>query len=408
MSSSNNKSIPFFIKVPMILAGVIALGLVATLVLEGQKERKDLPVCTTSRHGKFENTSMVVGLERFVDGEYRSVSLNPKGDSWVLNKFAFGTDFTPYQEPVSTTANALYAFEEAQYQIVNSSGNMIFLRSSTGRTLPIRFDSKRAEMLNQLGICGNQWPPEARIHRLNQQTFVTLEPSGRLGFYDSRSWQSVIPREAPRSPDTLMGVEVGNTLSVLACGQAYSNSKARVRITPGMLAFSSGETNDFAVYKVASEKLSLESQRMNLDIGNNPFADFVLAPYDQIGFKTSAWLERDEKWDFYPLRHLQGASSKSVPVGEPLEMREEYRVIGEDEPRAVWYAERRRPYNLLKEYGLTVAAPAGEAKKFVLKDKTAISALTERGLWTVLPGGRHLFIQNKKGTADYSVVQCPL
>lgn len=406
--NNNNKSIPFFVKVPLILAAVISLGLLLVVFLEGAKSRAELPVCTTTKMGKFENTAMVVGIERFPDGDYRSVSLNSKGDSWILNKLTFQSDFTPALEPQSTTANSMYAFEEVKYQIVNSTGNRAFLRTSTGRTLPIHFDSKKVEMLNQLGICGNQWSPDVRILRLNQHTFVSLEPSGRLGFYDSRNWQSVIPREAPRSPDTLMGVEVGNTLSVLSCGQPYTNSKARVRIIPGMLAFSSGETNDFAVYKVAPEKLSLESQRMSLDIGTNPFADFALAPYDQIGFKTSAWLERDEKWDFYPLRHLQGALSKAVTVGEPLEMREEYRVIGESEPQAVWFAERRRPYNLLKEYGLTVAAPAGEAKKFILKDETAISALTDKGLWTVLPGGRHLFIQNKKSTADYSVVQCPL
>lgn len=408
MNSKSNRSIPFFVKVPLILAAVISVGLLAVIFLEEHKSRGDLPLCTTTQSGKFANTAMVVGLDRFSDGEYRAVSLNPKGDSWVLNKLTFKSDFAPHLEPQSTTANAMYAFEEVKYQIVNSSGDMAFLRSSTGRTLPIRFDSERVEMLNQLGICGNQWSAEVHFLRLNQRTFVSLEPSGRLGFYDSRSWQNVIPREAPRSPDTLMGVEAGNTLSVLACGQAYSNSKARVRIIPGMLAFSSGETNDFAVYKVASEKLSLESQRMSLSGASNPFADFVLAPYDQIGFKTSSWLERDEKWDFYPLRYLQGAAATPVSVGEPLETREEYRVIGESEPQAVWFAERRRPYNLLKEYGLTVAAPAGEAKKYVLKDETAISAVTDRGLWTVLPGGRHLFIQNKKDTVDYSVVQCPL
>ncbi|CAE80791.1 hypothetical protein AB1A81_13905 [Bdellovibrio bacteriovorus] len=406
---TNKKAIPFFIKVPVILAVVIALGLVLAMIFENSKPRPKLPECTTMKSGRFEQTSMLAAMDRFADGDYRALTLNAKGDTWIVNKLGFTQDFTPYLEPKSTIANAIYPFEESRYSLAATFGNMAFVRTDSGRTLPIRMEGDSAIMLNQLGVCGHNWKSDVIFRRLNQSTFVSLEANGRLGFYNSQAWQSVIPREVPRSPDTLMGVESGNMLSVLKCGQEYSNGKARVRIEPGLLAYSSGEGKDFAVYKVAPDRLSLETQRLSVDAGTNPFSDFVVAPYEQIGFKTSGWLERDEKWAFYPLTHLQGApAALAVETGEPLDYREEYKVYGEQEPRAVWYAERKRPYNILKEYGLTVAAPAGEAKKFTVTDKVAVKAMSERGLWTVLPGGRHLFVENSKSGVEYALLQCPL
>lgn len=406
---ASKRTIPFFVKVPMILAAVIALGLVLVTVFENSKPRVKLPECTTVKSGKFDQVSMLAAMDRFADGEYRALTLNAKGDTWVVNKLGFAQDFSPYLEPKSTTANAMYPFEESKYTLAATFGSMAFVRTQSGRTLPVRMDGDKATMLNQLGICGHNWKSDVVFKRLNQATFVSLESTGRLGFYNSQTWQSIIPREAPRSPDTLMGVEAGNMLSVLVCGQDYSNGKARVRIEPGLLAYSSGEARDFAIYKVAPDRLSLETQRLSVDVSSNPFTDFVVAPYDQIGFKTSAWLERDEKWAFYPMTHLQGApAAQAVETGEPLDFREEYKVYGEQEPRAVWYAERKRPYNLLKEYGLTLAAPAGVAKKYSVVDKVAVRAMEERGLWSVLPGGRHLFIENSKSGVEYALLQCPL
>ncbi|UOF00181.1 hypothetical protein [Bdellovibrio reynosensis] len=405
MTTSKN-ALPLFIKIPAIAAGFLALILVFTILFEEMPEEKPLKSCKIQKHGEFKEASLISHLFRDKNGEYIAAMLNPKKDTWLVSKFLFSADFTPYLEPLSTKENYLTAVGENTYELIGNYDDWAFVKTGQGRIVPVSVKDGRIAMHTSLGLCGAKWEDETKLTRLNQKVAVLWDSKGRLGFYNIGSLSELIPREMPKSPDTLMGVETGNVLKVESCQNQFVNTKARVRIESGILAYSSGESRNVAAYKVQPEQMDLKPLEMNFK--TEQFSDFFVTENLFIGFKISDWLDRNEKWSLKPLM-VPESPIKDITINHPLGFKKDYSVFGEPESTSFWVAEKWKKWGFLNRYILSHVSADGSKESFELNDENAEKALTAKGLWKIFPGNRHMFIANKSAAPlSYSLVECGL
>ncbi|WP_374076965.1 hypothetical protein [Bdellovibrio bacteriovorus] len=402
--------IPLFIKVPVILAILLTFVLIFTIVFENVPEEKEkLLQCKVTKEGELKGSekpgSMVTHVFRNAEGSFLAGTLNAQKDTWTVSKLLFAPDFTPYLESISSKENYLAAIGDTDYELAGSFEDWALIRTKQGRLFSLQIKDGKISPKSSLGLCGASWEDEAKVARLNNRVSVIWDSKGRLGFYDLTRIPELVPREVPRSPDTYMGVETGNVLNVEQCGAPFSNTKASVRIGSGVLAYSSGESRNISVYEVGTEQLSLTP--LNLDFKLEQFSDFFVTPNSYIGFKTSNWLDRNERWNLRPLH--QDTAVKEVGIGSPLGVQRDYTAFDEKPAASFWIAEKWKKWQFANRYILTHVNIDGTKKNFELEDGVAQKALTEKGLWRILPGHRHLFISNKADSASkYSLVECPL
>ncbi|XGC81085.1 hypothetical protein ACES2L_01150 [Bdellovibrio bacteriovorus] len=404
MTSKN--ALPLFIKIPAIAAGFLAFILVFTIFLEDMPEEKSLRQCKIQKQGEFKEASLISHLFRDKGGEYIAAMLNPKKDTWFVSKFLFSADFTPYLEPLNTKENYLTAVGENTYELIGSYEDWAFVKTGQGRIVPVSVKDGKVAMHTSLGMCGAKWHDETKLSRINQKVAVLWDPKGHLGFYNLASLSELIPREMPKSPDTLMGVESGNVLKVESCQNQSTNTKSRVRINSGILAYSSGESRNIAAYKVDPEQMDLKPIEINFK--TEQFSDFFVTDNFFIGFKTSDWLDRNEKWNLKPLLASE-TPLKEISLGQPLGFRKDYSPFGEPEASSFWIAEKWKKWGFLNRYVLSHVSSDGSKENFEIKDENAEKALSAKGLWKILPGNRHLFIANKStAPLSYSLIECGL
>lgn len=406
---SDNK-LPLFIKVPAVAAVFLAVVLVLVIALEGPAE-KDLPLCQIKKEGRLgegkEKSSLITHFFRNEEGVYIAGTLNASKDTWSVSRLLFAQDYTPYLEKISSKQNLLSLIGDSSYKLLGSFEEWSFLRTKEQRIIPLVIQKDEFFVKNALGLCGRVWDAETRVARLNDRISVLSDNHGRLGFYDMSRFSDVIPRETPRPPDTYMGVEMGNKINVESCARPFSNTKASVRVTSGLFAFSSGETREISVYKVSPDELKLTPIQLGFQV--EQFSDFFVTPSSYIGVKANNLLDRNERWNLRAITSEAGDTTKTVNIGKPLAFQHDYYAFEEQVPKSFWLAESAKKWMFFNSYILSHVAADGSKKSFQLADGLSQEALTENGVWRVLPGNRHIFISNKESNAlQYSMLECPL
>lgn len=405
MTTAKTK-LPLFIKIPAILAGFLALFLIFTIFFEKIPDEKNLRSCKIQKQGEFKEASMVTHLFRDAEGGYIAGMLGTKKDTWLVSKFLFSADFTPYLEPLSTKENYLIGVGETTYQLMGTFDDWAFVKTGQERIIPVQIKDGKIFARTSFGLCGGKWNEEAKVSRLNNKMAVMWDSKGHLGFYSLSALNDLVPREMPKSPDTLMAVETGNTLKVETCQSEFSNSKARIRIVPGIMAFTSGETRNIAAYRVSKEAMDLKA--MDLKFKTEQFSDFFVTENSFIGFKVSDWLDRNETWKMQPIEKSV-TEIKDLQIGQPLDFKSDYVGFDEPEKKSFWIAEKWKKWGFMNRYVITHVENDGSKENFELTDENAEKALSQKGLWKVLPGNRHLFIANKgEAPVNYSLIECGL
>jgi hypothetical protein len=402
------KRVPFFVLLPLVLAGTLSLTVLGIILIDQWKPEAPFPTCRLEKQGEWDNIAMAAGVDRFGDGTYRLLTLSDQLDQWRNQKLIFKDNNEVNLETVGTVKNNLAQLDSSRYHAIATMNNLSFIGTENGRVFPVEFSENNIVVYNQLGSCGQQFKGDVQIGKLSNNLFAIIESSGRVGIYEKSNWSRLVAREVPKSAEQAVSFEASDAINYLSCRDNVPLQKSRIRLSNEKIFISSADRPEVRVIKVSDYQF-FQSESIRLEHVQSFFSDFIVGPDGYVGFKVSNWLDPVEKWSFAKLEESLLLKNFNVQTFAPVSFREKYQVFGETKENGIWIAEKKNRIFFDDEVFLAELNPEEGLLRKRLLNSNAENALLDGGLWIALPGRHHLFISNKEyGKVKYSLMNCGL
>ncbi|WP_157678801.1 hypothetical protein [Bdellovibrio bacteriovorus] len=396
------------IKMPALMAVVVILGVGLVTFLDDGMPQKAAPlICKIENEGhlKYEGqpVSFASHLFRSSDGRYYFGGLDSKSEKWRLMRIGFSQEMAPYLEQISSSDNDLLPGGGDHFSLVGSFGNVAVVRGEyEGREkyFPVVISEEKIQPKSSMALCNLPWSPDAEWTQLNDKNLLVTQ-GGVLGFYDVFTMKGLVPRGGAQTPDSILTVGGANALTYSQCSELQGNSKARVRISRQVIAYTSGDKPEISVYQSDAKELSLKPSTVSLPV--EFFGSFMVAGKNFFGHRISGMLDAGERWQFSPLVDGSLDSSRKYETLKPVDFK---RVTDEDGnlvEKDLWLAEEARENIFWRRSYVSRLIEPNQVVRYSVGFK--LPPAKEKFLWEPMPGGRHLFVMNKDDVS-YKVIKC--
>lgn len=404
----NNKNLPLSIKAPIYLAIFVAIGTLLAIFFEssmqGQREIKSCKVLNKGRL-KSGNTELglVTHLFRKSSGEYRLAGLQNDNKEWGLYRFDLIDGQTPALEPLTKTVNDMENIGHFEYSLKANFENQSVVRTNSGKNFPVIVTNDSISAKNILSYCRKDWSADSEIKYLDAKTLIANNSLGTVALYHNRRFEDLVPRGAGTAPTALFSILSGNRLEYTDCARLEENSKSRLRVDGGIFAINSGENSTIAFYKLLNENFQLQSNEIKSKLPT--FSDFRIFAPDFIFFKRGSWLQKDSEWIFSDEKSVAEKNETEFEKSwQPITMKEDYTPYGEQKNDHYWLAQKSG--FIFSEIIMSKIIEKKITARFKIEDSTVVRMVEGRGLWTVLPSGRHIFFGNEQDPGLFAVTDC--
>lgn len=400
----NRRSIPLSVKVPVglaVLLGTAVLSIIAVENLQndsGVKYGSCKVVHQKQIMGDQSPPSFLASIFRGADGLYRGVGLQKAHREWALYKINIGSDFDTKFALVDLAPNDLENIKAETYSVKASSRRQAIIGTSSSGFFAVKFNEQKVTPQNKITLCGADWPQQVQFSFLNDVTLLAHVPDGRLALFNTDFFGPLVPRGIGKHPDSLFAVQANNTLEYTNCEDFKPGKSARISSAAGRFAFSSGDSTRLAMYDVNETNFVVKSRDIE---GLSGFSDFYVSR-ENLVLKKQSWLDRDSDWSFFSY-DSRVYDEKNNFIKRPIRHVDDYAVVDE-RPNAEWFLQESG--TIWKKAYLSKVTNSGQIKHFTFpRDKMSIESIVNDP-WLVLPGDRHLIVQNKDKRVEYSVLEC--
>lgn len=400
----NKKSVPLSVKIPIALAGLLTAGVLSVLTIEFFQNDSSIKygTCQVIHQNKLMGDrspiSFLASIFRGSDGIYRGVGLQTSHREWALYKMNIESDFNIKFSLLDATPNDLENIKGEIYDVRASSGRQAIIGTSSSGYFSLKFDDGKVTPQNKITMCGSKWPSQVHFNFLNKLNLLAHISDGRLALFNTDTFGPLIPRGVGKHPDSLFVVQANNTLEYATCDDFKPIKSARISAAAGRFAFSSGDGTRLALYDVNESNFVVKSRDIE---GLSGFSEFYVSR-ENLVMKKNSWLERDGDWTFHSYDGRK-YDEKNNAIKKPLRHVDDYAVI-EEKPAAEWFLQASGSF--FKKAYLSKVAASGNIEHYLFPVDRLPTDLNHQDPWLVLPGNRHLFVQNKDKRVEYVFLEC--